>query len=57
MISFIVMGKNEGWRLYKCLSSIQKFIRKNISAIIPSIIKYRVTLLFVIYSIYYTVGY
>ena len=26
MISFIVIGKNEGWRLYKCLSSIQKFI-------------------------------
>lgn len=41
MISFIVIGKNEGWRLDKCLSSIQRFVRKNISAIIPSILNYR----------------
>ena len=26
MISFIVIGKNEGWRLDKCLSSIQRFV-------------------------------
>ena len=29
MISFIVIGQNEGWRLTKCLESVYKTIRKN----------------------------
>ncbi|HHU17892.1 MAG TPA: glycosyltransferase [Clostridiales bacterium] len=32
MVSFIVIGKNEGWRLEKCLSSIKYFVnQENIS--------------------------